>query len=78
MAIEMIKKCDYCGKVEPMEQQAKTKDVQAYEIDIDVIFGKETIVSSCSSIGDACKQCKEDILRGSYFRYSIRRAGMKE
>lgn len=77
MAIEMIKRCDYCGKVEVMEK-AKTEEVQACEIDVDVLFGEKVIANTCSRIGDVCKQCKEDILRGSYFRYSVTRAGMKE
>ena len=78
MAIEMIKRCDYCGKVEPMEQQTKTKDVQAREIDINVVFEEKVIASLRSHIGDACEKCKEDILQGSYFSYSVTKAGMKE
>ena len=77
MAIEMIKRCDYCGKVEVMEK-AKTEEVQAREIDINVVFGEKVIASLCSRIGDACEKCKEDILRGSYFSYSVTKAGMKE
>lgn len=75
MAIEMIRRCDYCGKMEVMKEM-KAEKIESYEVDVKMFLEEKTIAIACAKVGDACKECKERIMQNLHIEFKMAREGM--
>lgn len=75
MAIEMIRRCDYCGKMEVMKEM-KAEKIESYEVDVKMFLEERTIAIACAKVGDACKECKERIMQNLHIEFKMTQEGM--
>lgn len=75
MAIEMIRRCDYCGKTEVIKEM-KAEKIESCEVNVKMFLEEKTIAIACAKVGDACKECKERIMQNLHIEFKVVREGM--
>ena len=77
MAIEMIKRCDYCGKMEVIKEM-KAEMIEPYKVDVKMFLEEKTIAIACAKVGDVCKECKERIMQNLHIEFKMTREVMNK